>query len=258
MHGPSVARGYWGRAEATAEAFAARLVPDDGDGPFLRTGDLGFVLDGELYAAGRIKDTIILDGLKHYPQDIERTVEQSHPGVRAGCGAAFSIDDGARERVVIVYEPSPELLDVDPVFRAITRAVSAAHGVAVAAIRLVERGTIRPPAARSSAAPVARRTSRARWRRSPPGRTRATRPSRHGPERTPVILPVRGRMRMAGAIDAVKSPRVREPLRRFTPRLPAIDASRAEYPPCSSMAMSAHQRGGRRVGVQVRSPASPR
>jgi acyl-CoA synthetase (AMP-forming)/AMP-acid ligase II len=141
VRGASVARGYWGRADATAETFGARLFLDD-EGPFLRTGDLGFLLDGELYVTGRIKDTIILDGLKHYPQDLERTVEESHAGVRAGCGAAFSIDDGGRERVVIVYEVSPDAVDLGAVCKAIAGAVSASHGVGVAAIRLLERGTV--------------------------------------------------------------------------------------------------------------------
>lgn len=143
VHGPSVARGYWARAGATMETFEARLADGDGsDVTYLRTGDLGFVLDGELYVTGRIKDTIIIDGLKHYPQDIERTVEQSHAGVRAGCGAAFAIEDGGRERVAIVYEISPDVSDPDAVCKAIAGAVSAAHGVGVAAIRLIERGTI--------------------------------------------------------------------------------------------------------------------
>jgi acyl-CoA synthetase (AMP-forming)/AMP-acid ligase II len=141
VRGASVARGYWGRPGATAETFEARLEPG-GEWPFLRTGDLGFVLDGELYVTGRIKDTIIVDGLKHYPQDIERTVEESHAGVRPGCGAAFAFDDGGRERVAIVYEIAPDVRDHDAVLKAIAGAVSAAHGVGVAAIRLVEKGTV--------------------------------------------------------------------------------------------------------------------
>ena len=90
--GPSVAQGYWGRPEETAATFGARLAGDAEGTPFLRTGDLGFFLDGELYVSGRLKDLIILRGRNHYPQDIELTVERSHPALRPGCGAAFSVD----------------------------------------------------------------------------------------------------------------------------------------------------------------------
>ena len=85
--GGSVARGYWDRPEVTAETFEARTA--DGAGPFLRTGDLGFLRGGELYITGRIKDLIIIRGANHYPQDIERTVELSHPALVPGASAAF-------------------------------------------------------------------------------------------------------------------------------------------------------------------------
>ncbi len=104
VKGGSVAQGYWNRPEATVETFQARLA-DDNDGPFLRTGDLGFVRDdGELFITGRWKDLIIIRGRNHYPQDIELTVERSHPALRPGCGAAISIDVAGEERVVIIQE----------------------------------------------------------------------------------------------------------------------------------------------------------
>jgi acyl-CoA synthetase (AMP-forming)/AMP-acid ligase II len=78
--GRSVARGYWGRTGETREAFGARLA--DGTGPFLRTGDVGFVHDGQLYVTGRSKDIIIVRGQNVYPQDLERTAEGSHPVLR--------------------------------------------------------------------------------------------------------------------------------------------------------------------------------
>jgi acyl-CoA synthetase (AMP-forming)/AMP-acid ligase II len=87
VSGPSVATGYWNRPAETFRAF----LTDTGEGPFLRTGDLGFIQDGELFVAGRIKDLIIIDGRNHYPQDIEQTVEASHPAIRPICSAAFSI-----------------------------------------------------------------------------------------------------------------------------------------------------------------------
>ncbi|HEX7942504.1 MAG TPA: fatty acyl-AMP ligase, partial [Gemmatimonadaceae bacterium] len=106
LAGPSVAQGYWKRPDETQATFGARLA-DSGDGPFLRTGDLGFVHDAQLFIAGRRKDLIIVDGRNHYPQDIELTVEQSHPAFRAGCTAAFSIDVDGAERLVVVAEADP-------------------------------------------------------------------------------------------------------------------------------------------------------
>src|SRR6185312_8150687 len=99
ISGPSVAHGYWNRPEETEHGFKAYLA-DTGEGPFLRTGDLGFLKDGELFVTGRLKDLIIIDGYNHYPQDIELTVERSHPAVRAGCCAAFSVDVAGEERLV--------------------------------------------------------------------------------------------------------------------------------------------------------------
>ncbi|HEX2222817.1 MAG TPA: fatty acyl-AMP ligase, partial [Thermoanaerobaculia bacterium] len=90
--GPSVARGYWRNPEATERDFGAFLA--DGQGPFLRTGDLGFAAGGELYVTGRLKDLIIIRGRNHYPQDLELTAERSHPDLHAGGGAAFAVDAG--------------------------------------------------------------------------------------------------------------------------------------------------------------------
>lgn len=103
VSGPSVAQGYWNRPEETKQTFEAYLA-DTGQGPFLRTGDLGFLKNGELFVTGRLKNLIILGGRNYYPQDIEQTVEQSHPALRQGCCAAFSIDHEGEERLVIVAE----------------------------------------------------------------------------------------------------------------------------------------------------------
>lgn len=103
VSGAGVAQGYWNRPELTEQTFRARLS-DTGDGPFLRTGDLGFIKDGELYIAGRLKDLIIIGGRNHYPQDIEQTVEQCHPALRSGCTAAFSVEIEDDERLVIAAE----------------------------------------------------------------------------------------------------------------------------------------------------------
>ena len=83
--------------------FQAYLA-DTGEGPFLRTGDLGFLRDGELFVTGRLKDLIIIGGRNLYPQDIELTVEQSHPAMRPGCCAAFSVDGADEERLIVAAE----------------------------------------------------------------------------------------------------------------------------------------------------------
>ncbi len=101
--GPNVAQGYWNNPEESARTFKAYLA-DTGEGPFLRTGDLGFLRGGQLFITGRAKDVIIVDGRNIYPQDIELTVEASHPAIRPGCSAAFSIDVKNQEQVVIVAE----------------------------------------------------------------------------------------------------------------------------------------------------------
>ena len=112
VRGDSVALGYWNNESATTETFGGYLV--DGEGPFLRTGDLGFRdAEGELFITGRLKDLIIIRGRNHYPQDIERTVEESHPGLRGGCGAAFSIDAEGEEQLVVVQEVERRA-EVDP------------------------------------------------------------------------------------------------------------------------------------------------
>ena len=86
--GASVAQGYWQKAALTEQVFRAHLT-GSGKGPFLRTGDLGFVYEGELYVTGRLKDMIIIRGRNHYPQDIEYTVGQCHEALEAGRERGF-------------------------------------------------------------------------------------------------------------------------------------------------------------------------
>ncbi|MEV2240434.1 SDR family NAD(P)-dependent oxidoreductase [Micromonospora sp. NPDC049891] len=140
--GPSIARGFWGRAEETAERLDAHLA--DGTGPFLRTGDLGFLDDGQLYVTGRIKDLVIIAGRNHYPQDIERTVAEAHPALGRGAGIAFSVDSGDEERLVVVQavNVSAARLDCGEVFAAVRAAVAAEHGLRVHEIVLVKSGSI--------------------------------------------------------------------------------------------------------------------
>jgi len=141
--GSSVAQGYWRRAEETARTFRAYLART-GEGPFLRTGDLGFILKGELFITGRLKDLIIIDGQNHYPQDIELTVAKSHPAIRPGCCAAVSIDQGGREQLVVVAELDRQHrnADQDRIIRAVRQAVAEEHDLRVGDVWLVEPGGV--------------------------------------------------------------------------------------------------------------------
>ena len=141
VRGPSVAHGYWNRPEETAAAFDARL--DDGDGPFLRTGDLGFLRDGELFVAGRIRDLIIIRGANVYPQDVERTVGDCHPSLRPDGAAAFAVEADGEERLVVVQEVEALAPDeAAEVFAAVRHAVADAHELQAYAVVLVRAGRI--------------------------------------------------------------------------------------------------------------------
>ncbi|HEY6923203.1 MAG TPA: condensation domain-containing protein, partial [Steroidobacteraceae bacterium] len=142
--GPSVAAGYWGRPEQTQETFGARLRPG-GEGPYLRTGDLGFLRGGELYVTGRLKDVIILRGLNHYPQDIELTAETSHSGLRRACCAAFTVERDGQEHLVIVQEVERtwiRRLRDSGIIDSLRRAVSLEHGIQPYAVVLLAPGRI--------------------------------------------------------------------------------------------------------------------
>lgn len=144
VSGPSVAHGYWNRPEETKQTFYAYLA-DTGEGRFLRTGDLGFLQNGELFITGRIKDVIIIRGQNHYPQDIELTVEKSHPALRPGCGAVFTVEVKGSERLVVVQEVERSYLrklDVNEVVGNIRASVAAEHALQVYATVLVKTGTI--------------------------------------------------------------------------------------------------------------------
>ena len=139
--GPCVARGYWSHEAKSRETFGARL--NNGTGPYLRTGDLGFLHKGELYITGRLKDVVIIRGRNYYPQDLERVVERSHPVLRPGCGAAFSIEAGGEERLVVVQEVDDrQEVDVASVAAEICQAVADTSGIQVQALVLICRGAI--------------------------------------------------------------------------------------------------------------------
>ncbi len=139
LSSPSVAQGYWNRPELSKSTFQAYLT-DTGEGPFLRTGDLGFLRAGELYVTGRVKDLIIIRGRNHYPHDIELTVERCHPAIQPGSGAAFSIDIQGEEHLVIAYElaRSHRRANAQEVISAARRAVSEDHNLQLQAMILLK------------------------------------------------------------------------------------------------------------------------
>ena len=171
LKGPSVAKGYWNRPEETKRTFrrgGSRTAPTlatpplelganknkrgGSEGPFLRTGDLGFLkasserrrTDGELFVTGRIKDLMIIRGRNHYPQDIELTAQESHPALQPHCGAAFSVEIEGQERVVIVFEfkRRQRRANVEEVADAIRAAVAQQHELDVYAVVLIRPARI--------------------------------------------------------------------------------------------------------------------
>ena len=142
--GESVAQGYWGQPEQTQQTFHA-YTSDTEEGPFLRTGDLGFMFEDEVFITGRIKDLMIIRGQNHYPQDIELTVENSHPVLRSAAGATFTVEIKNEEKLVVVQEVERRYLrklNVKEVVASIRQAVALQHGLQVYATVLVKTGSI--------------------------------------------------------------------------------------------------------------------
>jgi acyl-CoA synthetase (AMP-forming)/AMP-acid ligase II len=160
--GPSVARGYWQRPAETARTFAAHLA--DGEGPFLRTGDLGVLCAGELFVTGRLKDLIVIDGRNLYPQDIELSVEQAHPAVRAGHCVAFAAEQEGEERLIVLAEIDRHYLPAagsGPLERRqivarVRQAIAERHEVRAQEVLLLKPGTI----LKTSSGKLQRRASR--------------------------------------------------------------------------------------------------
>ena len=157
VSGASVASGYWNRDQDTRDTFHAYLS-DTGEGPFLRTGDLGFFQDGEIFVTGRAKDLIIIRGRNLYPQDIELTAECSHSSLRFTASAAFTVLVNDEEKLVVVQElefrAKPNL---EEVANAIRKAISEEHEVQVYAVVLIKPGSI----PKTSSGKIQRRATRA-------------------------------------------------------------------------------------------------
>jgi fatty-acyl-CoA synthase len=183
LQGNNVGRGYWGRPEETEQTFHARLRSQLGEGSraegsavgdsWLRTGDLGVYLDGELYITGRIADLVIVDGRSHYPQALEATAAEASPMVRRGYVTAFSVpanelgaadnsdasDDGQRLVIVAERAAGTGRDDPQPAIEAIRSAVSHRHGLAVTDVRFLPAGAI----PRTTSGKLARRACRAQY-----------------------------------------------------------------------------------------------
>ncbi len=138
IQGPSVAQGYWNCAEESESMFRARVVGRRGH--FLKTGDLGFFRDGELFVTGRLKDVIIIRGRNHYPQDIEQTAEEAHPSVLPGAAFALSNDD----HLVVVHQFDRQYrgTDLDDVVRAVRRAIVEQHELDPHAVVLIRQTSL--------------------------------------------------------------------------------------------------------------------
>ena len=159
VSGPSVGQGYWQRPEETAQIFRAHLA-DTGEGPFLQTGDLGFLHDGELFVTGRVKDLIIIRGRNLYPQDVELTAEHSHPSLRLGSGAAFAVEVGSEERLVVVQELEFRAKpDIEEVTSAIRQAITEEYEVQVYGVVLIKPGSI----PKTSSGKIQRRACKAKF-----------------------------------------------------------------------------------------------
>ncbi len=140
IQGPSLTQGYWNRAEETEQVFGAHVAGREGR--FLRTGDLGFFRDGELFVTGRLKDVIIIRGRNHYPQDIEQSAEQAHSAVLPGAAFALTGDDG--ERLVVVHQLDRQFRETDyqEIIQAIRRAIVEQHELDPYAIVLIRQTSL--------------------------------------------------------------------------------------------------------------------
>lgn len=156
LAGKSIGAGYWQKPEETAYTFGA-IIEDTQEGPFLRTGDLGFIQDGALFITGRYKDLLIIRGRNFYPQDIELTVEQSHPAIRPFCSAAFTIEKDEQEQLVVLAEMDPHyqpmarqaehppyrrLLDPEKLRKQVRLEIWEAHDVQTSHILFVRAGSV--------------------------------------------------------------------------------------------------------------------
>jgi len=160
--GANVARAYWRNDAASREELNAEITGEDGR--WLRTGDLGFLdLSGELFVTGRIKDLIIIRGINHYPQDIERTVQLQDGALRENCGAAFSVpDEDGEESLVVVQEverTARHSIDTAEIRGQIREAIADSHELSVRHIALIRPGAL----PKTTSGKIQRKLARRLW-----------------------------------------------------------------------------------------------
>jgi 1-acyl-sn-glycerol-3-phosphate acyltransferase len=238
VRGPHVSKGYMELSVETKQTFGARISGSN-EGPFLRTGDLGFFDGDQLFIAGRLKDLIIIRGRNHYPQDLEEAVDRAHPAVRRGCSAAFPIEVAGQEVAAVVVEVDRRLVfEPEEVIDAVRAAINSAFDITPGAITLIAPKTLK----KTTSGKVMRRAMRAdflaagldvvaSW--SAPVRDHSMRfrlvngvPVAE-PERIPMAQPTR---------SIVSAPAMAQPTLAVAPVAPAPTAAhappaRAEQPP---------------------------
>lgn len=160
VSGSSIAQGYWRQPEITEVTFNAHLL-DTQEGPFLRTGDLGFLDQGELFFTGRLKDMIVIKGRNHYPQDLEKTVEETNSLIRPSCVASFSVTIQGEEKLIVLAEverrywssnrsnaksngkvSSREMISVKDLTQSIRREIAKNHDLQVYTTLLLKPGSL--------------------------------------------------------------------------------------------------------------------
>lgn len=142
ISGKNVACGYWNQPKVSGTVFQAFTA--QGNGTYLRTGDLGYLFEGELFITGRIKDLIILRGRNHYPQDLEFTVSQSHPAFANGLGAAFTVEIDGTARVILVQEAAitGKSANLNELLRTAVQAITEEHEIQMHLVALVQAGSL--------------------------------------------------------------------------------------------------------------------
>jgi acyl-CoA synthetase (AMP-forming)/AMP-acid ligase II len=171
VQSPCVASGYWAGKGDSEATFGGQLADAPGQGPFLRTGDLGIWHDGELYIAGRLKDVIIVRGRNYYPHDIEAAIAVAEIGLRPGCAAVFAVSEGAEQRIVAVAEARGDVadLDHDATERAAREAVAREFGLSLWQLVVIERGK----SLKTSSGKIRRRPTREAYESGMLGESRA-------------------------------------------------------------------------------------
>lgn len=143
ISGPGVAQGYWKNPEDSKQTFQAKIESDKARS-YLKTGDLGFVWNRQLFISGRLKELIIIRGQNFYPQDIEESARRSHPALKRRRGAAFSIEAAHGEQLIVVHEMERKANgpDVDTVVRCVREQIAKEHQVYPHAVVLIRAGTL--------------------------------------------------------------------------------------------------------------------